>query len=470
MITAKRRAPPAKTALEDAESGMDSDKSREIDEVAPKKSKPKQPAKKAAEDLFSSSEDSDYMVGAPIELTTQRARWATRDSDDELHEAIADALVRIPLDARSRRSSTGSGWSSGRDLTIPDSEPESDAVSEPEVPQPRTKKVSAARQKKADLEKPEVRPAPAPAAAPSNSAIVAAADRPEASWDRSTRLVLPAPNKDIGLTAQHPEVQLMLRGTIDAQRMDLMIEDFYPTMITRVGFIRPKMIAAADIHPSTTHVKQRLMVDPKFAAILAPIPLDRINIQRGDVKRCAVSIVISMYRLNDLTPAEIKARVEELLKDHRYIFPVDPITGQMQLSLPFHHGSIKLVIKDQMMSSTVFKNRNYDRLPARHPKHPTAREVADPMVAMGATAIYASLLELRMTGERQPIAFTEDAFEDIYRIHIKTLEDTRAAAPIAMHKVLHQLFRDVTTSAQAVQTVAGSSATLISLVDVPNSD
>lgn len=33
-----------------------------------------------------------------------------------------------------------------------------------------------------------------------------------------------------------------------------------------------------------------------------------------------------MYRLNDLTPAEIKARVEELLKDHRYIFPVDPIT------------------------------------------------------------------------------------------------------------------------------------------------
>lgn len=245
------------------------------------------------------------MVGAPIELTTQRARRAAGDSDDELHEAIADALVRIPLDARSRRSSTGSGWSSGRDLTIPDSEPESDAVSEPEVPQPRvspnllievvlssclslwqTKKVSAARQKKADLEvchvyrlgfrssvlqKPEVRPAPAPAAAPSNSAIVAAADRPEASWDRSTRLVLPAPNKDIGLTAQHPEVQLMLRGTIDAQRTDLMIEDFYPTMITRVGFIRPKMIAAADIHPSTTHVKQRLMVDPKFAAILAPI-------------------------------------------------------------------------------------------------------------------------------------------------------------------------------------------------------
>jgi hypothetical protein len=58
--------------------------------------------------------------------------------------------------------------------------------------------------------------------------------------------------------------------------------------------------------------------------------------------------------------------------------------------------------------------------------------------------VYASLLELRMTGQRQPIAFTEDAFEDIYRIHIQTLESTRAAAPISMHKVLHQLFNDVT--------------------------
>ncbi|KAJ7098865.1 hypothetical protein C8R44DRAFT_810830 [Mycena epipterygia] len=92
------------------------------------------------------------------------------------------------------------------------------------------------------------------------------------------------------------------------------------------------------------------------------------------------------------------------------------------------------------------------------------------MVAVAATAVYAGLLELRMSGERQPIAFTEDAFEDIYQIHIKTLEDTRDSAPIAMHKVLHQLFRDVTSTAHAAQTSAGSSATLINLVDVPDSD
>ena len=95
--------------------------------------------------------------------------------------------------------------------------------------------------------------------------------------------------------------------------------------------------------------------------------------------------------------------------------------------------------------------------------------------------MYASLLELRMTGQRQPIAFTEDAFEDIYRIHIQTLESTRAAAPISVHKVLHQLFNDVTyvlslyfwsaandgydsANTKTSPAAAGSSATLINLV------
>jgi hypothetical protein len=59
----------------------------------------------------------------------------------------------------------------------------------------------------------------------------------------------------------------------------------------------------------------------------------------------------------------------------------------MQLSLPFHHTVIKHVIKENMMTSSVFKGRKYERLPARHPKHPEAREVADPMVAAAATAV-----------------------------------------------------------------------------------
>jgi hypothetical protein len=52
-------------------------------------------------------------------------------------------------------------------------------------------------------------------------------------------------------------------------------------------------------------------------------------------------------------------------------------------------------------------------------------------------------MELRLTGTRQVIAFTEDVYEETYRIHMKTLGDTHAAAPLALHKVLHTLLEDI---------------------------
>jgi hypothetical protein len=58
--------------------------------------------------------------------------------------------------------------------------------------------------------------------------------------------------------------------------------------------------------------------------------------------------------------------------------------------------------------------------------------------------VYASLVEYRATGERQNIPFTEGAYEDTYENHMKTLADTRDYAPVALHKVLHGLFTQVT--------------------------
>ncbi|KAJ7195810.1 hypothetical protein GGX14DRAFT_575362 [Mycena pura] len=74
-------------------------------------------------------------------------------------------------------------------------------------------KVSVARQKQADKEKPEVRPAAV--AGPSKglttqldriaAAAMDAASRPEFEWHVSARIMFPAPGKDIGLTSQTEE-------------------------------------------------------------------------------------------------------------------------------------------------------------------------------------------------------------------------------------------------------------------------
>jgi hypothetical protein len=100
------------------------------------------------------------------------------------------------------------------------------------------------------------------------------------------------------------------------------------------------MIKAARARPGAIYILERLLSDTTFGAILAPIvssvlthlifliprtppqPIDRMNILRGNIKRCAVNCVAAFYGLADLEPEQVKVRIEELLKDHRYIFSV----------------------------------------------------------------------------------------------------------------------------------------------------
>ncbi|KAJ6548324.1 hypothetical protein B0H10DRAFT_2243065 [Mycena sp. CBHHK59/15] len=120
-----------------AANAEESDKSRELDDVAPRSK-----TVKPAEELFESEDDEAASGTGPTGSICDHARGLAvpvnnDDSDVMMDEAIADGLVSVPLRTHSRRASTGSGWSSGRDLTIPNSESDSDAASEPEPPPPR---------------------------------------------------------------------------------------------------------------------------------------------------------------------------------------------------------------------------------------------------------------------------------------------------------------------------------------------
>ncbi|KAJ7764607.1 hypothetical protein DFH07DRAFT_1016427 [Mycena maculata] len=396
------------------------------------------------------------------------------DSDIRMHERIADALVTIPLAYRSRRSSASS-YSSGLDLSLPPSELGSELEAEPAVdaarPKKKSKKVSASRQKKADAEKPEI-VSVAPTTA-KGKAPVTTATRPESSWDTSARIALPAPNKDIGLTAQPAPLQAVLRGTMREIKLFMLFTEAYPLISSRPGFSRPYMIEVArSIGRPTLHILERLLNDAEFAVILAPIPLDRMNLLRGNMKRCAVSCILAFFQLADLQPEQVKARVEELLKDHRYIFPINPATasGGLSMDKPFRHGAIRFVLKEEVFTNTAFVTQNLDRFPATLARKPNERELPDAMVALAATTVYAALVEYRMTGHKVSIPFTEDAYEDTYRNHISSLNQVRKNAPVSLHKVLHGLFTDVTANHGPVHTASGSSATLIHLVDLPESD
>ncbi|KAJ7838948.1 hypothetical protein B0H14DRAFT_2788253, partial [Mycena olivaceomarginata] len=252
-------------------------------------------------------------------------------------------------------------------------------------------------------------------------------------------------------------------------KIHMLFVDAYPVMVSRPGFGRPYMIKAARARPGAIYILERLLSDPTFGAILAPIPIDRMNILRGNIKRCAVNCVAAFYGLADLEPEQVKVRIEELLKDHRYIFSVASGTGKLQLDRPFCHGSMRFVLKEELFTNPAFVTQNIERFVSKHDKKPDEPELPDPVVAVVATAQYAALCEYRLSGKRQNIPFTEDTYEDIYRNHMATLQLTRENAPKSMHDILHTLFKQVTEDNKVSHTSSGSSATLIQLVDVPDS-
>ncbi|KAF7342814.1 hypothetical protein MSAN_01997300 [Mycena sanguinolenta] len=445
--------------VSDAASLFDSDQaSQKINKVSAHRSQKMQ------------SDSEDEVPDAPPRRTIP-------DDDVTMHEAIAGALVSIPLGRHSRRSSTAS-WSSGQGLRVPDSDADDeDDAKVPSRENKKQRKVSAARQKKADLEKPQVRPAPAANATHQIKAKTSTASlrdtntttHDESQWHPSAQIIYPAPGKkDILLNSQTEELQRVLRSAIALIKTSLLFENAYPAIISRAGFARTYLVSAAEAVPEAKHILERLRLDLKYAAILADVLLDRINILRGDIKRTAASVAPGYLQFAGLTELKTKELIEKLLKDHRYIFPVDPQTQRLITEKPFHNPALKAIIKDGVFNRN-FKANNMHLFISTSQKHPTRLELPDAMVALAATALYAALLEYRTTGERQVIAFTEGAYEDTYRNHMKTLSDTHDAAPVALHKVLHGLFNDVIDGKAAVPE-AGSSAVLINLVEIPDSD
>ncbi|KAJ7175570.1 hypothetical protein C8R46DRAFT_1214042 [Mycena filopes] len=300
------------------------------------------------------------------------------------------------------------------------------------------------------------------------AAAADAKSRPESDWHISARLLFPAPGKDIGITGQTDEVKAMLHGCIDIIKLSLFFEDAYPTILSRAGFARTYLLMAAQSH-AARHIKHRLLKDESFAARLAAIPLDRINIVRGDIAKAAAQDVAGLFGFALASPEEVKTIVNARLQDYKYIFPVDPVTKRLKTELPFLNDAIVSALKKSVFTGQ-FGTKNLNRFTSTNERHPERLEAPDAMVCIGATAVHAALTAYRTTGKYQKIPFTASAYEDVYRNHMRTLSDTRAYSPKALNVVLHRLYDALNESTTATPNASASSSLLINLVEVPDSD
>ncbi|KAJ7181940.1 hypothetical protein C8R46DRAFT_1027747 [Mycena filopes] len=312
--------------------------------------------------------------------------------------------------------------------------------------EPRPKK--SVREQKADQEKPLIRPAPVPAPKakkrPAESAPVEAeVTLLEADYHHSTRVIFPAPTKDIKLTDQTVEVRAVLNATIELIKRNCLFVDAYPVIKSRQGVAQSAMLKVARLLPEAVHIVARLKSDPRMSRWLCNIPLDRLSTIRSEAKKYAVAIVPGLYSFAELNSVDTKVFVQNLVLDHKYIFPNHPITKQPDFQQPGRHPAIVKLIRDEWFSGS-FATRYAKYFKATRPRAPDEREMPEPILALAANAILGALSEYLLTGVRQPIKFTESAFEDSYRYHLRTLAKTRADAPIASAKLFHAIYKDVT--------------------------
>ncbi|KAJ7736003.1 hypothetical protein B0H14DRAFT_503406 [Mycena olivaceomarginata] len=133
------------------------------------------------------------------------------------------------------------------------------------------------------------------------------------------------------------------------------------------------------------------MTDPKYLALLADLLVDRVNIIRGSVKKVAASLAPGLYKILGLASEATMKLIEELLKDHRYIFGVDPHTSRIKTDEPFLHAVIIAVIKQAILTG-AFKAQVEHLFISTNPDYPDRLELPDAMVCIATT--YASHITL----------------------------------------------------------------------------
>jgi hypothetical protein len=113
-------------------------------------------------------------------------------------------------------------------------------------------------------------------------------------------------------------------------------------ILSRTGFGKGYLVQSAEnLGDDAVQIKQRLMTDPKYVMVLADLVrhcllahtsfgshfslklVDCVNVIRGSIKKVAASLAPGLYKILGLTPEATKKLIEELLKDHHYIFGID---------------------------------------------------------------------------------------------------------------------------------------------------
>ncbi|KAH8976820.1 hypothetical protein EDB92DRAFT_1823134 [Lactarius akahatsu] len=268
------------------------------------------------------------------------------------------------------------------------------------------------------------------------------------AWPANTNLLFAPGVTRVLLARQRQLIRDIVRLAVDDLRATLIFNDTFPDGILATCFIRSSLNTAAEKvvkkKPAASSIQERLLADDDYVLKIAPVLCARIPLFRSEVKDRCNSIVLAEY--TSKVPADIIRSVDWQLSGYNYVHPKGPKgLGSNRLimrSQPYRNSRIILVIHDLFFTggNGSFRAR-YDHLFPGNTGNDgqVVREVPIPMVALVATALYASLREWR-TGDLQTTEFSTTTYFDVYRNHISTLEVILNDRESAFHKMMAAIY------------------------------
>ncbi|KAI9429942.1 hypothetical protein BJY52DRAFT_1200336 [Lactarius psammicola] len=285
-----------------------------------------------------------------------------------------------------------------------------------------------------------------------------------------TDLIFADGSTKLMLTNQRPLIRVIVQDAIENLRASLLFQNAFPDANVAFTLTRDALGVAAENHkPGGAIVQWRLQADDEYMARLVSLPRARISHFRAEVKeRCNAVSVAAFFAIG--SAPEIAQVVQRQLSIYTYTFPIAfggmGANGPVRRSQPYRNDRIIAVIRDLYFSggSTSFAARFEHLFPTYQGANGVVnREVPIPMVALVATALYATLYEWR-TGEQQSMEFSANAYMDVYLGHVNTfnhiLENREGA--------FHTMMSDIYTRASAPTT--GTASVPIAELDLDTLD
>ncbi|KAI9448875.1 hypothetical protein BJY52DRAFT_1193093 [Lactarius psammicola] len=272
-----------------------------------------------------------------------------------------------------------------------------------------------------------------------NEGVTPDSGLPLRTWPVDTDLVYTTGSNKVMLTIQRPLVHAVIQEAIENLQAGLLFTNAFPDDC---------LLTAANRHkPGATDILERLQRDQDYMLKITPVPRARICLIRSEIKERCNTITMGVFLGFD-TALDIVEYVRSQLSQYTYTFPRANIAnGLVMRSRPYRNHRIITVIRDMFFTggSTSFARQFQYLFPTYECREGVVNhEVPVPMVALVATALYATIYEWR-TGEQQVTEFSANAYLDVYHGNVNTLTHIRENREGAFHLMMADIYRQANT-------------------------